>query len=128
MSVKYRLRRLEKAVIGRRGLLHKREIYWWEPTDPNSTEFVRKQTFEVHERERKYQIRIAGQPPQEVFYALAKKILPVKESLRNLSDQELKCCIEKYQQARHTAINESRRKQGLPPMPAGGAEKTIGRE
>ena len=128
MSVKYRLRRLEKAVIGRRGLLHKREIYWWEPTDPNSTEFVRKQTFEVHERERKYQIRIAGEPPQKVYDALAKEILPGKESLRNLSDQELQCCIEKSQQACHAAINESRRKQGLPPMPAGGSEKTIGRE
>ena len=69
-----------------------------------------------------------GGPPQRVFRALAKEILPGKESLRNLSDQDLDCSIEKLQQACHNAINESRAKHGLPPMPAGVAEKTIGGE
>jgi hypothetical protein len=126
MSVKYRLRRLEQAVIGRRGLLPEREIYYWEPTDTNSTEFVREQMFEVHERERKYQIRIAGQPPQKVFDALAKEILPGKDSLKFLSDKELQCCIEKYQQACYKATDESRRKQGFPPLPVWEGEDSTG--
>lgn len=130
MTTRYRLRKIEKTVAAREGLRGDRETLWWNPSDQENgnTKLVFEQVFNTPHTQRKFNIRILGEPPRRVFHALAKEILPEKENLKNLSDEELQSCMEKYQQACHNAINESRAKQGLPPMPAGVAEKTIGRE
>lgn len=128
MSFKYRLRKIEKTVNEKDGFRPDREIFWWEPTDPESTRFVHEQTFEVHYSQRKYQIRIVGEPAKAVFAKLAHEILPEKENLKKLSDDEITICMEKYFHARQKAIDDSRRKLGFFPLPAGVAEETIGRE
>jgi len=116
MSLRHRLRRLEEALYAQRRALLSREVYWWSPEDPESTRFVAEQMFETPHTDRKYRIRIVGEPGDGVIDNLGKKFLPDKEQLQKMSDDEIQTCIEAFSQACQEALDDSRRKLGLPPF------------
>jgi len=120
VTTRYRLRKIEKTVAAREGFRGDREILWWNPSDQENenTKLVFEQMFNTPHPQRKFNIRILGEPPRHVFHALAKAILPEKENLNKLSDDELTVCMEKYFHACQNAIDDSRRKLGLPPISA----------
>jgi hypothetical protein len=89
-------------------------VYLWDPTNPESTAFVKEQTFNVPHRQRRYEIHIVGAPPQSVYHKLAKEILPNQETLKNMTDAQIQTCQEKFLVATLTALNASRQKLGLP--------------
>lgn len=120
MSVlRHRLRKIEQSLAAENRFRRKREVFWWEPTDPESTKVAMEQTFHTHERNRKFKIRIVGEPDKSVYKKIGKEIFPDKEKLRDLSDDELNMCTEKFVLACEMALTESRRKAGLPPLSSG---------
>ena len=116
MSLRVRLKKIEETITAKERFLSKREIYWWNPADAESTKFVMDQTFRVCHRDRKYQIRIIGEPDRGVYRRIAREIFPDKEKIRDLSDQELTSYTERFVLACEKALEESRRKSGLPPI------------
>jgi hypothetical protein len=114
MNFRHRLRQIENAVYASDRSRPRREIYLWEPTNPESTAFVNEQTFNVHHRQRRYEIHIVGEPPRSVYNKLAKELLPDQETLKKMTDAQIQACQEKYLSATITALNTSRQKQGLP--------------
>lgn len=116
MRYQARLRRLEGAVSARDRLRGEKEVYIWDPLNPQSTAFVREQTFEVSHRHRRYEIHIAGEPTSSVYRQLAKDLLPTADTIPKMTDEELQACQEQYLAASIAALNASRRRQGLPPV------------
>lgn len=128
MRYRSRIQKLQKIVFANDRLRGARQTLWWDPLDPVSTQLALKQTFDVPHTQRKYTIRILGKPPEHVIRGLAKKILPCQENLKDLSDEELDSCIERFQKACHEATNESRRKLGLRPVQWDWSIKSVGSE
>lgn len=126
MRYRLRIQKLEKTVLANDRFRGARETLWWDPLDPVSTQLALKQTFDVPHKQRKYTIRIRGEAPEHVYHALSREILPDEENLRTLSDEELDSCIDRFQKACLRATNDSRRKQGLPPVTLGVAETIAG--
>ena len=91
-------------------------IYYWEPTDPESTRFVKEHHFCLPHPQRKFEIRVAGGPDQAVFDRLADEMLPDLDTHPTLSFEEKSLLLDKYYEAAHEALNESRKKKGLTPV------------
>lgn len=126
MRYRSRIQKLQKIVFAKDRFRGGRETFWLDPEDPVSMQFALKQTFDVPHTQRKYTIRIRGEAPEHVYRAIGKEILPDKEILGTLSDEELDSCIDRFQQACLRATNDSRHKQGLPPVTVGIAEIIAG--
>lgn len=126
MRYRSRIQKLQKILFAKDRFREGRETLWLDPEDPVSMQFALKEINNVPHPQRKYSIRIRGEAPKHVYRALAKKILPGKEILSSLSDEELDSFIDKYQTACLAATNDSRRKQGLPPVRVGVAEIIAG--
>ena len=114
------LRRRVEKLEGRLHLTEKQgpklPIYYWEPTDPESTRFVYEHIFNLPHPERKFEIKIVGEPDQAVFDKLAEEILPDLSTHPTLSSEEKSLLLDKYYEAAHEALNESRKKKGLTPV------------
>jgi hypothetical protein len=126
MKYRSRIQKLQKILFAKDRFRGGREPFWLDLEDPVSMEFALKEINNVPHPQRKYSIRIRGEAPKHVYRALAKNILPGKEILSTLSDEDLDSFIEKYQAARLGATNVSRRKQGLPPVRVRDAEIIAG--
>ena len=116
MRYRARIRRLEDVICWRDRFRGEKEVYLWDPLDPKSTAVVREQTFEISHRNRRYEIHIAGEPKPNVYNELAKKLLPDRDALPKMTDEELQACQERYVEASIAALNASRQRQGLPPV------------
>lgn len=116
MSIRHRLRRLEVTIAGKDRFCAGREVYLWEPTNPESTAFLNEQIFHVPHSQRRYEIQIVGEPDRAVYNKLAKEHLPDRETLKKMTDEEIQSCLTKYMEATVTALNASRQKHGLPPV------------
>lgn len=114
MTIGHRLRRLEAVVVKKEKFRGRRELFLWEPTNPEATAFVNEQTFNTPHRQRRYEIHIVGEPPKSVYKKIAKEFLPDSESIKKMTDAQIQTCQEKYLEATLMALNASRQKQGLP--------------
>jgi len=119
MKYRSRIQKLQKILFAKDRFRGGREPFWLDPEDPVSMQFALKEIINVPHPQRKYSIRIRGEAPEHVYRALAKNILPGKEILRTLSDEDLEAFFNKYQAACLGATNDSRKNLGLPPVRVG---------
>jgi hypothetical protein len=111
-----RIERLERRLIMCNAPGPKLPIYYWEPTDPESTRFVHEHHFNLPHPKRKFEVRIVGDPDNTVYDMLAQEHIPDPEVAKTLPAEELRACLDRYFEAAKKARNENRRKMGLPPV------------